>query len=83
MPSSRVSCGKPTCREATLVGHCPECEELRLRTGKKDAIYGAMIVSQVAEKMRLGLGPPDVEDMKRYSEEAEAVVELWEESLSE
>jgi hypothetical protein len=45
----------------------------------KASIYGAMIAQQVQEKRRRELAPPTPDDMLRFSEEAGAIVELWEE----
>lgn len=47
------------------------------------AIAAATIVHLVRERLNMGAGTPTVEDMKRYSEEGEAVADLWEKSLGE
>ncbi|MCA9628400.1 MAG: hypothetical protein KC766_12070 [Myxococcales bacterium] len=45
------------------------------------AIQAASIARQAWDHMREGRGAPDVRDMLRFREEAEAIAELWEESL--
>ena len=45
------------------------------------AIQAAAIVRQCFDKMAEGRGAPDEDDMIRYAEEAEAVADLWDETL--
>lgn len=56
-------------------------EEWRLRTRAR--IYAAMIAAQVMERIRLGAGPPEIEDMVSFRKEARAVADLWQDSLRE
>lgn len=46
----------------------------------KCMIAAASIARQCHDKLDSGAGAPTVEDMKRYTEEAEAIAELWEEA---
>ena len=46
----------------------------------KCMIAAASIARQCHDKINSGAGAPTVEDMKSYTEEAEAIAELWEES---
>jgi len=45
------------------------------------AIYAASIVRQAHDKQAEGRGAPTAEDMKLYTEEAAALVDLWEDGL--
>lgn len=47
----------------------------------KASIYGAMIARLAQDKLAEGRGAPDENDMRNFAEEAEAVVELWMESV--
>ena len=47
----------------------------------KCRIAAASIAQQCHDKINSGAGAPTVEDMKRYTEEAEAIAELWEEAI--
>ena len=46
----------------------------------KCMIAAASIARQCHDKINTGAGAPTVEDMKNYTEEAEAIAELWEEA---
>ena len=46
----------------------------------KCMIAAASIARQCHDKINSGAGAPTVEDMKNYTEEAEAIAELWEEA---
>lgn len=46
------------------------------------AIMGASIARECHDKMARGRGAPDVDDMRRFSEDAAALADLWEESLN-
>lgn len=41
------------------------------------AIRGASIARQVHDMIESGRGAPSADDMRRFAEEAEAIVELW------
>ena len=43
-------------------------------------IAAASIAQQCHDKINSGAGAPDKEDMRRFTEEAEAIAELWEEA---
>lgn len=45
------------------------------------SIQAAAIVHMSCARMQAGLGPPDVDDMRNYAEEAAALADLWQESL--
>lgn len=45
------------------------------------AIQAASIVRESHDKMARGLGAPDADDMRRFSEEGGALADLWEETL--
>jgi hypothetical protein len=47
----------------------------------KCMIAAASIARQCHDKINSGAGAPTVEDMKAYTEEAEAIAELWEEAI--
>ena len=47
----------------------------------KCMISAASIARQCHDKINSGAGAPTVEDMKNYTEEAEAIAELWEEAI--
>lgn len=44
------------------------------------AIMAASIVRECHDKMARGAGAPDREDMRRFTEEAEAIAELYQET---
>jgi hypothetical protein len=46
------------------------------------SIQAASIARQSWDRMREGHGPPNVDDMRAFSEEGAALAELWEESLA-
>ena len=45
------------------------------------AIMGATIARECHDMMARGLGAPEVEDMQRFTMEAGALADLWEESV--
>lgn len=47
------------------------------------SIAAASIAVQAFDKLRSGRGAPDVDDMRHFAEEGEAVADLWVESLGE
>lgn len=51
--------------------------KLHMRT----AIVAASIVRECHDMMARGAGAPDLEDMRRFAEEAESIASLWEETL--
>ena len=47
----------------------------------KCMIAAVSIARQCHDKINGGAGAPTVEDMKRYTEAAEAIADLWEEGI--
>lgn len=47
----------------------------------KASIYGSTIARLAQDKLAEGRGAPDENDMRNFAEEAEAVVELWTETV--
>lgn len=54
-----------------------------VREKVRAAIVGTSITIYCHDQMRRGEGAPSEEDMKRFSEESEALADLWESTLDE
>lgn len=59
-----------------------ESEEFQTwKRNMRNSIMAAAIVRQCFDMMAEGRGEPKADDMRRFSDEAEAIAQLWAESL--